>query len=107
MLNWQILRLAMIRILAAALAVTGFVVCTPAEAHQYTRDGGIEAIGPEASGCYFSRGEMFCGRYCYVEINGRRYCQVRERDAYPQGDVYIEEAAVPLHRARRHHHSVK
>jgi hypothetical protein len=50
--------------------------------------------GPEAAGCYFSRGRMYCGRYCYWEINGKRYCQRRERDAHPQGDVYIEESFV-------------
>lgn len=59
--------------------------------------------GPEAAGCYFSRGHMYCGRYCYWEINGRRYCQRRARDAYPQGDVYIEESFVRPGRGGRHH----
>jgi hypothetical protein len=83
-------------------------------AHSALRAYDLDAPGPEASGCYFSRGQMFCGRYCYIEINGKRYCQVRERDAFPQGEVYIEESLVGpsryRHRSpRRHnrHHGLK
>ncbi len=45
----------------------------------------------EAAGCYFYRGRQYCGRYCYVEVNGKRYCQRFERDAVPQGAVEIFE----------------
>lgn len=62
----------------------------------------LDTEGPEASGCYFSRGRMYCGRYCYWEINGKRYCQRRARDAYPQGEFYLEEAVVPLPPYRRY-----
>ena len=44
----------------------------------------------EAVGCYWERGRQFCGRYCYWEVNGRRYCQSREARATPQG-AYIED----------------
>ena len=80
-----------------------------ASAHSPLRGYDLDAPGPEASGCYFSRGEMFCGRYCYIEINGKRYCQPRERNAYPQGTIYIEESLVgpPYRRGHRHHHGLK
>jgi hypothetical protein len=38
----------------------------------------------EAGGCYYYRGREYCGRYCYVEFNGKRYCQRFQRDAHPQ-----------------------
>lgn len=40
-------------------------------------------------GCYWRRGERFCSRYCYWEVDGRRYCQDRERLAHPQGDPWF------------------
>ncbi len=42
---------------------------------------------PEARGCYYYRGRRYCGAYCYWEVNGKRYCQRRERDAYSQAPV--------------------
>ncbi len=41
--------------------------------------------GPERRGCYWVRQHEYCGRYCYTEVNGLRYCTERERSAYPQG----------------------
>ena len=46
----------------------------------------------EAKGCYFYRGRRHCGSFCYWEINGKRYCQTREREAVPQADVWIDDA---------------
>jgi hypothetical protein len=40
--------------------------------------------GPEHRGCYWIRQREYCGRYCYTEVNGQRYCTERERSAYPQ-----------------------
>jgi hypothetical protein len=40
--------------------------------------------GPEGVGCYYERGRSFCSRYCYVEVNGRRYCRTRAREAHSQ-----------------------
>jgi hypothetical protein len=91
--------------LALAGALAGLAIPTAAGAHRLARPYNWD--GPEANGCYFSRGEMFCGRYCYIEINGKRYCQLRERDAYPQGEVYIEDSIVPLRRSRHHRHIIK
>lgn len=44
----------------------------------------IAPMPPQADGCYYYRERRYCGRYCYYEINGRRYCQPRQREAYPQ-----------------------
>jgi hypothetical protein len=90
---------------AFAAASVGIVSAAPALAHPVLRSDELYGPGPEASGCYFSRGEMYCGRYCYIEIDGKRYCQPRERDAYPQGHVYIEESLVgPRSYRQRHRH---
>lgn len=58
------------------------------------RRGGIRAFvftppPLEAQGCYFYRGRRWCGRYCYYEINGKRYCQRREREAVPQAGIEL------------------
>jgi hypothetical protein len=97
---------------AVLVLAAGHPLGNRSAAHSASRAYDLDAPGPEASGCYFSRGEMFCGRYCYIEINGKRYCQVRERDAYPQGEVYLEESLVGPSRYRhrsqhRHHHGLK
>lgn len=39
----------------------------------------------EGMGCYWYRQRQYCGRYCYREVDGRRYCRERAREAYPQG----------------------
>jgi hypothetical protein len=104
-LNWQISGPKMTKLVMAATALSALLLSAPARAHHVSHDDVIEEPGPEASGCYFSRGEMYCGRYCYVEINGKRYCQPRARDAHPQGEVYIEETlAAPTSKHRHHHH---
>jgi hypothetical protein len=43
----------------------------------------------EGRGCYWHRGAMTCARYCYLEVDGRRYCQRRSREAFPQGMAYF------------------
>lgn len=37
-----------------------------------------------AKGCYWYRQKQYCGRYCYIEGNGIRYCREREPEAFPQ-----------------------
>ena len=41
-------------------------------------------VGPEGMGCYWERGRLYCSRYCYIEIDGRRFCRERSREAYSQ-----------------------
>lgn len=38
----------------------------------------------EGRGCYWARGAMTCSRFCYLEADGRRYCQPRSAHAFPQ-----------------------
>ncbi len=53
---------------------------------------------PQGVGCYWYRGREFCGRYCYWEVNGKRYCREREREAHsqaPAGEVDVLPDAAP------------
>lgn len=49
--------------------------------------------GPEGRGCYWMRQRLYCARYCYVEVDGRRYCRERARWAYPQAPYYEDDYA--------------
>ena len=77
----------------------------PAQAHgpEPLRRAPFYSVLPgEAVGCYWERGRQFCGHYCYWEVNGRRYCQRRERLAVPQGawfdDYVLDEGRSTLYR---------
>jgi hypothetical protein len=52
------------------------------------RGGGFAVVysylGPEGVGCYWYRQHQYCARYCYVEVDGYRYCREEQRDAYSQ-----------------------
>ena len=48
---------------------------------------GYDEYIPETRGCYWYRQRQFCSRYCYTEVDGRRFCREREREAYPQAPV--------------------
>ncbi len=67
--------------------------------YQYGPDG---LPLPEARGCYFDRGHMYCGRYCYWEVNGSRYCHTRAWRAHSQAGAYAEP--LPPRRRVRHRH---
>jgi hypothetical protein len=72
---------------ALGLALAGSLawlclVALPAEAG--SRYGArIEQL-PEGVGCYWYRGQYFCNRYCYWEVDGYRYCQRRLEEATSQ-----------------------
>lgn len=56
----------------------------------------------EAVGCYWKLGRQYCARYCYYEVNGRRYCHRRLDEAYPQGPLpEIEYLPMKLGAGRR------
>ncbi len=64
-----------------------------------------EIAETQAHGCYYHRGRRYCARYCYWEIDGRRYCQRRLRQAHPQAYYYTrEERIAPEARYRRRRH---
>jgi hypothetical protein len=84
--------------LTVGLAIAGGV---GAEARD--RRGAVPVAGPvdtadetsAAKGCYWYRQKQYCGRYCYIEGNGIRYCRDREPEAFPQmpeASVFIGEA---------------
>jgi hypothetical protein len=49
-----------------------------------TRHAAPEFDAPVGVGCYFHRQRLYCARWCYLEIDGHRYCTERQRDAYSQ-----------------------
>lgn len=56
----------------------------------------------QAHGCYYYRGRRYCARYCYWEVNGKRYCRDRLRRAHSQWYYPLEEEArAPEHHYRR------
>lgn len=76
---------------AAALLLT--TIATGVAAEEIRRLPSRLAVLPETEkvGCYWYRQREYCARYCYWEINGRRYCREREREAYsqaPEAEVY-------------------
>lgn len=94
----------MTKSLAIAVLLLAAALVAPVRAHDPAHPDFVVTPGPEAGGCYFSRGRMFCGRYCYWEINGKRYCQPRASRAFPQGEIYIDEQIVQFGPRRRHRH---
>ena len=42
---------------------------------------------PEGIGCYFERGRTFCSRYCYIEVDGHRFCRERTHEARSQAPI--------------------
>lgn len=61
------------------------------QAHAYSRRGpAVPAVtaavpdGPEGIGCYWERERLYCARYCYVEVDGHRFCRSRPREAHSQ-----------------------
>ncbi len=79
-----------IRLTLSMLAAVGLMGALAAEARD--RRGAVAFAGPletaaetsAAKGCYWHRQKQYCGRYCYIEGNGIRYCREREADAFPQ-----------------------
>lgn len=93
----------------ASLGLAAGLTCaalTPAFARGPYRTEYLLLPPLEAKGCYYYRQHRYCGRYCYYEANGMRYCQPRAREAYPQAPIELEEAA-PQHRRGHHSRSLK
>ena len=79
----------------ASLALAA-IICTSATtalASDITVGGpsapGQAGFWGDQRGCYWRRGVRHCSQYCYWEIDGRRYCQDRERIAVPQGNAWF------------------
>lgn len=82
---------------AATMAWTATAQSQAAEV-QYRRPPpyAVELPAPEARGCYYHRGRRYCGAYCYWEVNGKRYCQRRERDAHSQAPIVEDYVDIPV-----------
>ncbi len=78
---------------AGAVGVPGPAAQAQGAEIQYRRPQpyDVQLPPPEAKGCYFYRGRRYCGAYCYWEVNGKRYCQRRERDAHSQAPIVVDE----------------
>lgn len=84
------IQLAQIGVMITIGMAVGFSVTVAAEARD--RRAAVPMAGPldtadevsAAKGCYWYRQRQHCGRYCYIEGNGIRYCREREPEAFPQ-----------------------
>ena len=54
-------------------------------------------------GCYWFRGQHYCNRYCYLEVDGYYYCQRRLRDAGSQAPPVVAIYPPPPYRYPRPH----
>lgn len=81
------------RVLAVVLpgVLIASISATPAEAgrrHRAPPPSPDDIFVAEGRGCYWARGTMSCSRFCYLEVDGRRYCQPRSDHAFPQALPY-------------------
>jgi len=65
--------------LLAIAALHGMLALAPSAHAQYLPPGELRGVG-----CYWHRGQHYCSRYCYLEVDGYYYCQRRLRDAGSQ-----------------------
>jgi len=81
--------------LVAALAAAALLFGTfEAGAQTPRRKPPVQTFQQGGVGCYWYRERYFCARYCYLEVDGKRYCVDREREARSQ-------AAEPDHDSMR------
>ena len=79
--------------LTLALAMPVFLasgfMATGAMAGRYAAVPTVVALpqAPEGIGCYFERGRTFCSRYCYLEVDGHRFCRERTHEARSQAPL--------------------
>lgn len=73
------------------MLLTGFVVLAsiaPAIAGSRHRAERYDpVVSPGGVGCYWHRQRHYCARYCYIEVDGYRYCTERAREAHTQAPV--------------------
>ncbi len=84
---------------AVWVVISAMLVSVPALAQHAPRvASGLPIVIGETQGvgCVWYRQRLDCSRYCYVEVNGKRYCREREREAHPQGVVHSIEQFLPL-----------
>lgn len=82
---------------AAFIAILLAMAVAPASA-QLRRLPEAVAVPPagERIGCYWYRQLEHCSRFCYWEVNGKRYCREREHDAWSQAPALEVFPLAPL-----------
>ena len=79
------MRISMRKLMHVMMAVCALDAATTVASARVHRLAEAQGLPPlEAHGCYWYRQHLFCGRYCYTEIDGRRYCREDKREAVPQ-----------------------
>ena len=70
----------------AVLAVSLLAVAPDARAGTTRRaiNGPALSDAPEGIGCYWYRQRMTCSRYCYIEVDGHRFCREHTHGAHSQ-----------------------
>ena len=76
--------LRLVLVLLAALAVAPDASACSARRPYLVAIASAAPEGPEGVGCYWERGRQFCSRYCYIEVDGRRFCRHRTHEAHSQ-----------------------
>jgi hypothetical protein len=84
--------------IAGLLALIGLV--TPASAQSYFGQPELRGVG-----CYWYRGNHYCNRYCWREVDGHHYCHGRFREAGSQApppvDYYAGQPPDPRYGRRK------
>ncbi len=80
-------KVRILAVIAVLISVLASAVDVSAQSRHYRPVPSEQLPLTEARGCYFERGIEYCGSYCYWEVNGKRYCQRRLRDAHSQAPV--------------------
>lgn len=72
------------RLVVALVVALLFVGAFEAQAQAPRRKLPVQTFQEGGVGCYWYRGRHLCARYCYLEVDGKRYCVDREREARSQ-----------------------
>ncbi|MFA5949767.1 MAG: hypothetical protein WC807_05740 [Hyphomicrobium sp.] len=94
MRNRAVISLALLAAAVSALPAPAYAQAPRRHSMPAYGDG----AGPQGVGCYWMRERLYCARYCYVEVDGRRYCRERSRLAFPQAPPFYED--VPRNRLK-------
>lgn len=82
------------RLVVAAAGALLFLGGLAAHAQTPRRSPPVQTFQQGGVGCYWYRSRYFCSRYCYLEVDGKRYCVEREREARSQAAEPDDEDVV-------------
>lgn len=87
------------RLVIALAGALLFLGAAAAEAQTPRRTPPVQTFQQGGVGCYWYRGRYSCARYCYLEVDGKRYCVEREREARSQAAELEQDDRRPLRRS--------